>query len=475
MSQLCFICSKLLIASETVVVDRGMNTLIDTNVKRSDGFYEYLKDLKSVTIHVVSRKKYSRKSTVVAFKRQQDIDQVSTSENSPPRTRAHVSESLYCLKKCCLFCCDETNEEAEKKKAKKVRRKIHKVATLEFKELILKVAWSRSDEEAKKVTAHIEYEFDLVAAEAKYHNTCYNSFLRQTNGCKIGRPQDESTNVAMEEIFKNIENSDDCQFSIEELKNVISKWVYGMHAMNTVCEGLEDLADIKTYTTDQHVDASDSRIKKDDKDIEKLQQWFLSHDPFPKIKEIISIASGIVGDNKINCHKASEVGIAAMSKMTGETFNIKLKRADKVLPLLTMSSTIKVHDKKVPVDPVLLFQRMSISKTFEDEIEKFFEYELAPYPLSMFDETGMRKTQKSAIYNCFESMEIEIDNTNASYIIDGGYLLHRVVWDREATFNVTFDKYIQYVHKHFSHRVSIRHAIGKICPPFLIKKGCKKA
>ena len=204
-------------------------------------------------------------------------------------------------------------------------------------------------------------------------------------------------------------------------ERVISERVYGMHAMNTVCEGLEDLADIKTYKTDQHADASDSRIKKDDKDIEKLQQWFLSHDPFPKIKEIISIASGIVGDNKINCHKAREVGIAAMSKMTGETFNIKLKRA-KVLPLLTISSTIKFHDEKVPVDPVLLFQRMSISKTFEDEIEKLFEYELAPYLLSMFDKTGMHKTQKSAIYNCFESMEIEIDNTNANYIIDGGYL-----------------------------------------------------
>ena len=220
MSQLCFICSKLLIASETVAVDCGMKTLIDTSVKRSDGFYEYLKDLKSVTIHVVCRKKYTRKSTIVAFKRQQDIDQVSTFENSPPRTRARVSESLLCLKKCCLFCGDEANEEAEKKKAKKVRRKIHKVATLEFKESILKVAWSRSDEEAKKVTARIEYEFDLVAAEAKYHNTCYNSFLRPTNGCKIGRPQDESTNVGMEEIFKYIENSDDCQFSLEELKNI---------------------------------------------------------------------------------------------------------------------------------------------------------------------------------------------------------------------------------------------------------------
>lgn len=39
-------------------------------------------------------------------------------------------------------------------------------------------------------------------------------------------------------------------------KTVISKWVYGMHAMNTVCEGLEDLANIKMDTTDQHICAS---------------------------------------------------------------------------------------------------------------------------------------------------------------------------------------------------------------------------
>ena len=91
MSELCFICSKLLTASETVVVDRGMKTLIDTSFKRSDGFYEYLKDLKSVTIHVVCRKMYTRKSTIAAFKRQQDTVQASTSENSPPRTRARVS------------------------------------------------------------------------------------------------------------------------------------------------------------------------------------------------------------------------------------------------------------------------------------------------------------------------------------------------------------------------------------------------
>ena len=95
--------------------------------------------------------------------------------------------------------------------------------------------------------------------------------------------------------------------------------------------------------------------------------------------------------------------------------------------LLSASSVVKVHDEKVPIDPILLFQRMSITKTFEDELEKFFAYELAPYPLSLFDAVGMRKTIKSALYNCFEYLNFEIDNTNAIYIIDGGYLLHRVV------------------------------------------------
>lgn len=93
-----------------------------------------------------------------------------------------------------------------------------------------------------------------------------------------------------------------------------------MHAINTVCEGLEDLANFQINTTDQHIDASDSRVKNDSKDIENLLQWF------PKGNKILSIANGVVGDDKISCHRAREIEIAVMSKMTGMTFNnIKLK------------------------------------------------------------------------------------------------------------------------------------------------------
>ncbi|GBN35153.1 hypothetical protein AVEN_110845-1 [Araneus ventricosus] len=229
-----------------------------------------------------------------------------------------------------------------------------------------------------------------------------------------------------------------------------------MYATNTVCEGLEDLANVKMDTTDKHVNASDSRVKRDTEGIKKLLGWFLLHDPFPVVEKIISIASEVAGDEKINCHNVRKDGITSMTKMFGQTFNnIKLKRVDKVLLLLTISSAIKVHDEKVPIDPVLLFQRMSITKSFEDELETFFKYELAPYPLSLFDAIGMRKTQKSAIYDCFQCINVEIPNTNTTYIVDGGYLLHRVVWVREEIFDAIFEKYVHNVHRHFGHNVII--------------------
>ncbi|CAH1113461.1 unnamed protein product [Psylliodes chrysocephalus] len=84
-------------------------------------------------------------------------------------------------------------------------------------------------------------------------------------------------------------------------ESVISKSVYSMHAMNTVCERLEDLANVRMDTTEQHVDASDSQVKKDTKHIRKLLEWFFTHDYFPEVDKIVSFASGVIGDSKINC------------------------------------------------------------------------------------------------------------------------------------------------------------------------------
>lgn len=203
-----------------LVVSRGIPTLIDASVARGDEFVDYLRGLKSVTIHVDCRKSYTRKSSIAAVKRQHEDEQASTSKVSPPRTRARLSESNFCFKNCCLFCGDVADEEAEKKKAKHLRKIIYKVSTLTFKESLLKIANGRSDDVSKAVIARINFEHDLVAADAKYHSCCYKSFQKSSTGRKVGRPQDEAVNSAMEEIFQFIERSEDCQFTLDELKNV---------------------------------------------------------------------------------------------------------------------------------------------------------------------------------------------------------------------------------------------------------------
>lgn len=67
----------------------------------------------------------------------------------------------------------------------------------------------------------------------------------------------------------------------------------------------------------------------------------------------------------------------------------------------------------------------------------------------------MRKTQKSTIYDYFEKVNIDINNTNATHIIGEGYLLHRVRRVSEETFNVILDKYVQYERWHFGSRVTV--------------------
>lgn len=173
MSQICFVCNKPLHSNEFVTVDRGMKALIDASVERGDQFTDYLKDQKSVQVHVQCRKNYTRKSTIAAVKRQHEEEEASTSKISPPRTRARVSDSSFCFNNCCFFCGDEVNEDYEKKRALKLRRRICRVTTLSLQESVLKVAQSRSDDIAKAIVSRIGFEHDLIAAEARYHRDCY--------------------------------------------------------------------------------------------------------------------------------------------------------------------------------------------------------------------------------------------------------------------------------------------------------------
>lgn len=124
-----------------------------------------------------------------------------------------------------MFCGEEANEEAEKKKTQHYRRKINHVCTISFKDSIIKVAEARGDKYESIVKDQINFEYDLVAAGAKYHGECFASFAKIVRGSKTGRPLDENIALAMEDIFSYIENNEDCQFTLQELKKVLIDYV----------------------------------------------------------------------------------------------------------------------------------------------------------------------------------------------------------------------------------------------------------
>ncbi|KYN10882.1 hypothetical protein ALC57_16982 [Trachymyrmex cornetzi] len=114
-----------------------------------------------------------------------------------------------------------------------------------------------------------------------------------------------------------------------------------------------------------------------------------------------------------------------------------------------MTSKLKTNNKDIAVDPTLVFQRISLVKKDEEELKGFFQYELAPYPLSIFNENGMRKNTKSDFYDLFISLTENPVFKNTFYVIDGGFLLHKVVWPKNSTYFEIFTCYVNYIKRNY--------------------------
>lgn len=169
--------------------------------------------------------------------------------------------------------------------------------------------------------------------------------------------------------------------------SVLMKWTQNMSAVNEVCQSLEDFCDLSMIFSEQHVELRSLRISRDNSDILQLTNWLSLYYPFPGCKVIMSIVSGLIGNDSINCHKTVKIGKIAMDSIVGKHFSdVSLKRNNRVLTLASLNSSIKVYNEVVPIDPLLLFQRISFTKKSDEELRDYLKYELAPYPLSIFNE-----------------------------------------------------------------------------------------
>ncbi|XP_048514031.1 uncharacterized protein LOC105693971 [Athalia rosae] len=229
---------------------------------------------------------------------------------------------------------------------------------------------------------------------------------------------------------------------------VISRYLLAMPSTFNVMECVEEFFNIHTVSSEQHKDLGVSRQKRDEDDLNKFLSWIDSHQPFQPRATCMSLSTGLYS-TEIDCHLAIAKGRKAMLSMLGQNAkNISLSMLNKVKNLDSLKASIHLaNTPHLAGDSTLLFQRISVVfKSDPVETRNAFDYELAPYPLTLFDEKGyMRKTSKANLYKIFEkhksNIPTEIFLESFVFVLDGGFLLQSVSWPHGVTYRDIFRKY----------------------------------
>ncbi|GBM30040.1 hypothetical protein AVEN_88259-1 [Araneus ventricosus] len=122
----------------------------------------------------------------------------------------------------------------------------------------------------------------------------------------------------------------------------------------------------------------------------------------------------------------------------------KFVRKNRVKSLRGLKSKEKIGNQEILVNQETLFRRFAVLKKSDTEFQNYFSYK-AHYPLSLFNESGMRKSSKSVFYDLFFPITDKINFQGAAYVIDGGFLLHRVIWKNSENFSAILGKYVAYI------------------------------
>ncbi|GBO43421.1 hypothetical protein AVEN_91236-1 [Araneus ventricosus] len=215
-----------------------------------------------------------------------------------------------------------------------------------------------------------------------------------------------------------------------------------------VSEQVENSCGVSFCITGQHTDARLSRVTRGNNDCKKFEDWFICHHPLPVGEYVMLLSTGVVRDEKMNCHPSD------MEAIDRSNFGqVKFSRINRFVPMRGFTNIVKLHEEEVQIDPYTIFKSISFNRKTESELKNYCSFELAPYPSSLFHEQGMmRKSRESVCYDLFNPVNTPSNIENALYVNDGGFLLHRVTWELREKFSSTLNRYVEYVTKYFGAR-----------------------
>ncbi|GBM44212.1 hypothetical protein AVEN_246813-1 [Araneus ventricosus] len=87
----------------------------------------------------------------------------------------------------------------------------------------------------------------------------------------------------------------------------------------------------------------------------------------------VVLSTGVIGNSKANSHQVLEIGTQTKKSLIGSNFgDIKQPKKNVVLPLACVSSAIQMNNETVVVDPLIIFERTTITKKNDEDVADFY-------------------------------------------------------------------------------------------------------
>jgi len=132
---------------------------------------------------------------------------------------------------------------------------------------------------------------------------------------------------------------------------------------------------------------------------------------------------------------------------------IKFSKSEHVrtLAYLTEKKVSGQHENKKETSS--LFHRLLILAERSANVESYFRHELTTIPTALFKDDFMRKPNKPELAKCItKNVLVEtsvIASPDSQFVLDGGSLLHKVRWYKDATFGSAFRQYSKHIFSHY--------------------------
>ncbi len=166
-----------------------------------------------------------------------------------------------------------------------------------------------------------------------------------------------------------------------------------------------------------------------------------------------NIHDGMEASSKVNVDESKNIGEKIIESMRGKNVaDFVFKKANQAV-IMHSRNTIVVDGEACTIDPQLLFQRLILvaGKMDESQLMDVFKYELSHRPSSIFDEHGyMRSGDCTSLDNALlkEVGVIEpLRDVGCRQIFSGDYLINKVAWKKNQTYNDILTDYVAYVQK----------------------------